>query len=108
MSFEGPTMNGEYNNRQFFYMDAEMTPCGEYGDVEGITCATAGEVEEMRGREVEVGLSWKGRLGWEEDEKWRDIVYLNLEPGKWLGVELFFTPVVAEKKVRKEGGKRTF
>ena len=33
-----------------------------------------------------------------EGERWRDIVFINLEPSKWIGIELFFTPVEATKQ----------
>lgn len=98
VGFEGPTMNGEYSSKQFFYVDAVLTPCEEYGELEGLECATEEEMEEVMGKEIEVGLSWRGKLGWGEEDIWRDIVYLNLEQDKWLGVEVFFTPVNAEKK----------
>ena len=52
---------------------------------------------ELMTKEVSIGVAWNGILSWEEQDKWRDIVFLNLEPQYWVGIELFFTPVLAEK-----------
>jgi len=45
----------------------------------------------------QVSLIWYGRLSWEEVPKWRDIAYLSLTQGQWMGVDLFFTPVYGSK-----------
>ena len=79
------------------YLDAALEPCSSYGVDEGITCANSTELAKLMAKEIEIGLSWRGMLSWEEDPVWRDIVFLNLEPSFWVGVELFFTPVEATK-----------
>ncbi len=91
--FTGPTMNGEYYSAQYFYMDVELQPCSKYSD----DCASAEELEALKEDGVEVSVSWHGILAWDNEPRWRDVVFLNLDLDKWVGVEIFFTPVIAQK-----------
>jgi len=96
--FQGPSINGEYSDHEYYYVEAVLEPCKFYkpGTFEG-TCASDNELADfLASNDVEVSVSYKGIPSFGQDPTWNDIIFINLED-KWLGTEIYWSHVNAQR-----------
>eukprot|EP00928_Gymnodinium_smaydae_P066577 TRINITY_DN49562_c0_g1_i1.p1 TRINITY_DN49562_c0_g1~~TRINITY_DN49562_c0_g1_i1.p1 ORF type:complete len:397 (-),score=25.29 TRINITY_DN49562_c0_g1_i1:63-1253(-) len=81
-------MQGRYGEASYWFLEANLAHCSNYGAAENITCSTHDEEAEILKGGFTIDAVFLDNLSpgvW----KWSNIFY-NLDPDTWVGQELFF------------------